>query len=132
MLNAPVYTQAASAGRHERGPGGDEPIRILVVDDHPVVRFGLIGLLTAQPDFQVVGEAGSCAEACDMIGKVHPDVVMLDLEMGDACGADALSRIREAYPQTPTIIFTAYDNDWRVVDAIRIGLQGYLMKGTPA
>ncbi len=132
MLNTHSSSLPAREGSGQVGEGTTAPIRILVVDDHPVVRFGLIGVLATQPDFQIVGEAGSCAEACAMVARLHPDVLMLDLEMGDAGGADALSRIRDLSPHLPVIIFTAYDNDWRVVEAVKIGLQGYLMKGTAA
>jgi DNA-binding NarL/FixJ family response regulator len=116
----------------DRSGGGDRRVRILVVDDHPVVRFGLCALLRSQPDFEVVGEAASCAEACEALAKAAPDVVILDLELGDANGAEALSRVRAVSPRVPVIVFTAHDNDWRVVEAVRVGLQGYLVKGTRA
>lgn len=119
--------------KHQSGNIGAQGarIRILVVDDHPVVRLGLVGLLNTQPDFDVVGEAQSCREACEKATALRPDVLLLDLEMDDACGADALSRLRDTDADLPTIVFTAYDNDWRVVEAVKIGLQGYLVKGTP-
>lgn len=111
--------------------GVNRPIRILVVDDHPVVRYGLVGLLSAEADFEVVGEAASCAECCEKISELSPDVVVLDLEMEDACGAEALTRVRNTDPDVRTIVYTAYDNDWRVVDAVKNGVDGYLMKETP-
>ena len=123
---------AANLGRDSGGvPSARQRIRIMIVDDHPVVRFGLMGLLSMQPDLEVIGEASSCGEACEKVRLLRPDLVILDLEMGDTCGADALSKVRETYPQLPTIVFTAHDNDWRIVEAVRIGLQGYLVKGTP-
>ena len=106
-------------------------IRILVVDDHPVVRFGLAGQLRAQPDFVVAGEASNCEECCRDLKSYAPDVVLLDLEMDDASGLEALSRLRSVDPSIPTIVFTAYGTDWRVVEAIKIGVQGYLMKRAP-
>ncbi len=109
----------------------NKQIRILVVDDHPVVRFGLSGQLRAQPDFIVAGEASNCEECCRNLKTYAPDVVLLDLEMEDASGLEALSRLRSVDASVPTIVFTAYGTDWRVVEAIKIGVQGYLMKKTP-
>jgi len=109
----------------------DKGIRILVADDHPVVRYGLVGHLSAQPDFDVVGEAESSADCLEKLASLSPDVVLLDLEMGDASGVEALSRLRDTYPDMPTIVYTAHGSDWRVVEAIRVGVEGYLMKDAP-
>jgi DNA-binding NarL/FixJ family response regulator len=102
-----------------------------VVDDHPVVRFGLIGQLRAQSDFMVVGEASNCEECCQLLQTCAPDVVLLDLELDDASGLDALIKLRSFEPDMPTIVYTAHGADWRVVEAIKIGVQGYLMKKAP-
>ena len=102
-----------------------------MVDDHPVVRYGLVGHLSAQPDFNVVGEAGSSADCLEKLVSLSPDVVLLDLEMGDASGMEALCSLRDIYPDIPTIVYTAHGGDWRVVEAIRIGVEGYLMKNAP-
>jgi len=109
----------------------NEQIRILVVDDHPVVRFGLAGQFRAQPDFTVAGEVSNCEECCRNLKSYAPDVVLLDLELDDASGLEALSKLRAVDPAIPTIVFTAYGTDWRVVEAIKIGVQGYLMKKAP-
>ena len=109
----------------------NKEIQILVVDDHPVVRYGLVGHLSVQPDFNVVGEAGSSADCLEKLASLSPDVVLLDLEMGDASGVEALSRLRDTYPDMPTIVYTAHGSDWRVVEAIRVGVEGYLMKDAP-
>ena len=106
-------------------------LKILVVDDHPVVRYGLVEQLRAEPDFVVVDEAANCAECCEKLRSKSPDVVILDLELGDASGLDALLKLRELDPDVPTIIYTAHGADWHVVEAIRIGVQGYLMKKAP-
>jgi len=87
--------------------------------------------LSAQPDFNVAGEAGSSADCLEKLASLSPDVVLLDLEMGDASGVEALSRLRDAYPDMPTIVYTAHGSDWRVVEAIRVGVEGYLMKDAP-
>lgn len=118
-------------GRQGESEQAGHRTRILVVDDHPVVRFGLSMLLGSQPDFDVVGEAGSCAAACDAITRLRPDLVILDIELEDARGTEALARLRKVHPKVPAVVFTARDSDWCVVDAIRTGLQGYVTKGTP-
>jgi len=113
-------------------PGATTPeIRVLVVDDHDVVRFGIVGLLNSEPNIVVVGEAQSSEESCVKIRSLKPDVVLLDLEMDDATGAESVIRLREIDPDVPIVIFTAYDNDWRVTDVIRNGIQGYLIKDAP-
>ena len=128
------------SGSGSRGPTPDgkhgcgsiqEEIQILVVDDHPVVRYGLVGHLSAQPDFTVVGEAESSADCLEKLASLSPDVVLLDLEMGDASGVEALCRLRDGYPDMPTIVYTSHGSDWRVVEAIRVGVEGYLMKDAP-
>jgi DNA-binding NarL/FixJ family response regulator len=107
------------------------PIRILVADDHPVVRDGLAAILGTQPDFAVVGEAGTGAEAVAQAAKLQPDVLLLDLEMPEMDGVAALGRLREVLPAVKVIVFTAFDTDERILAAVRAGAQGYLLKGAP-
>jgi DNA-binding NarL/FixJ family response regulator len=108
-----------------------EPIRILVADDHPIVREGLEAILSTQPDFAVVGEAGDGAEVVRRVEEVRPDVVLLDLEMPGMDGVEALSRLRKAMPETRVIVFTAFATDDRILAAVRAGARGYLLKGVP-
>lgn len=117
-------------GRGVHTPDNQQRIRVLVVDDHPVVRFGLAGLLAGQADLEVAGEADSCAGACLAIATCHPDVLLLDLGLEDACGAGALSAIRDRYPELQVIVFTAHEQEDVVLAAVSIGLHGYLVKGT--
>ena len=109
----------------------DRSIRILVVDDHPLLRDGLIAVLGTQPDFDVVGEAGSGAEAVSKAGELRPDVVMLDLEMPGMDGVEALELMRQDNPDARVIVFTAFDTDERILTAVQAGAQGYILKGAP-
>ncbi len=106
-------------------------IRILVADDHPIVRDGLVAVLNTQPDFAVVGEAGTGAEVVRRVAELAPDVLLLDLEMPEGDGVEALRRIQEQGATTRAIVFTAFDTDERILAAIRAGAQGYLLKGIP-
>lgn len=108
-----------------------EAIRILIVDDHPIVRDGLVAILSTQPDFAVVGESGDGAEAIRISRDLKPDVVLLDLEMPEMDGVEALQQMRKVCPAVRVIVLTAFDTDERIVGAVRAGAQGYLLKGTP-
>jgi DNA-binding NarL/FixJ family response regulator len=104
-------------------------IGILVVDDHPIVRQGLIASLEDEADFEVVGAAGSAEEALGLAAARRPDVVLLDLELPGVGGVEAIPRLAEASPASAVLIFTAYETDERVLGAIRAGARGYLLKG---
>jgi DNA-binding NarL/FixJ family response regulator len=106
-------------------------IRLLVVDDHPIVRDGLAAVLGTQPDLQVVGAAGDGLEAMRLVAQLRPDVLLLDLEMPNLDGVGVLRRLQAAGDATPAIVFTAFDTDERIVEAVRAGARGYLLKGAP-
>lgn len=108
-----------------------ETIHIIVVDDHPVVRDGLVAVLSTQPDFEVIGEASTGSDAVQMYGRLRPDVVLMDLEMPEMDGVAALAKMREVDQEARIIIFTAFDTDERILDAVRAGAVGYLLKGAP-
>jgi DNA-binding NarL/FixJ family response regulator len=108
-----------------------EPIRILVADDHPVVRDGLVAILSTQPDFLVVGEAGTGDDVVRQVAALRPDVVLLDLEMPGMDGVDALRALRARNDRVRVLVFTAFDTDDRILAAVRAGAQGYLLKGVP-
>jgi DNA-binding NarL/FixJ family response regulator len=107
-------------------------IRLLVVDDHPIVRQGLASALGDEPDFEVVGAVGSAREALELVGTVRPDLVLLDLELPGLSGVEAIPRLLATSPATKILVFTAYDTDEQVLEAIRSGASGYLLKGATA
>ena len=104
-------------------------IRIVVVDDHPIVRQGLVSALDDEPDFETVGSAGSAEGGLRLVERLQPDVTLLDLELPDMSGLDAIIQLRAVCPGAGVLIFTAYDTDERVLAAIRAGAKGYLLKG---
>jgi DNA-binding NarL/FixJ family response regulator len=108
-----------------------EPIRILLADDHPVVRDGLRGMLAGEDGFQVVGEAASGAEAVAVCDRERPDVVLMDLQMPEMDGATATAEITARFPETRVLVLTTYDTDADILRAVEAGATGYLLKDTP-
>lgn len=106
-------------------------IRILVADDHPVVRDGLVAILSTQPDFEVVGQAGNGLEVIQQVQTLNPDVILIDLEMPELDGVGALDTLRTKNTNVRAIVFTAFDTDERILAAVQAGAQGYLLKGAP-
>ena len=104
-------------------------IRVLIADDHPIVRQGLVSVLEDEDDLEVVGTAGTGREAVRMVGRLQPDVVLLDLEMPELDGVEAIPQLLAARAGLGILVFTAYDTDERVLGAIRAGARGYLLKG---
>jgi DNA-binding NarL/FixJ family response regulator len=106
-------------------------IRVLVVDDHPVVRSGLAGMLDVEDDVTVVGEAGDGEEAIVRVAALAPDVVLMDLRMPRLDGVGATSRIVAEHPGSRVLVLTTYDTDADIVRAVAAGATGYLLKDTP-
>jgi DNA-binding NarL/FixJ family response regulator len=109
----------------------EAPIRIVVADDHPVVRDGLVAMLRADPAFEIVGEAANGAEAVRLVEATAPHVLLLDLEMPGLDGVAVLRRLRESGSRTRAIVFTVFDTDERIIAAVEAGAKGYLLKGVP-
>ena len=106
-------------------------IRLLVVDDHPVVRAGMVAVLSEEADFEVVGEAANGAEALALVPRLMPDVVLMDLRMPVMDGADDTSRIVAQSDAPPVLVLTTYDTDADIVRAVEAGARGYLLKDAP-
>jgi DNA-binding NarL/FixJ family response regulator len=106
-------------------------VRVLVVDDHPVVRTGLRGMLAVDPGIEVIGEASSGAEALALVERDRPDVVMMDLRMPGMDGVAATASITERYPAVRVLVVTTYDTDTDILRAVEAGATGYLLKDTP-
>ena len=106
-------------------------IRILIADDHPIVREGMAAILSAQPDMELVGEAADGAQAVTLARQTRPDVILLDLEMPLKDGVTVIREVMEADLQTRILVLTSYGDDERVFPAIKSGALGYLLKDTP-
>lgn len=108
-----------------------DAITILIADDHPMFRFGMRARLSAEADFAVIGEAGSGDEAVTLVGRLAPDVVLMDLNLPGLNGIEATRAIREEHPQVAVLMVTMSDDD-SVFAAMRAGARGYLLKGADA
>ena len=106
-------------------------IRVIVADDHPIVRSGIVGLLSSADDIDVVGEAGNGAEAVALATRLSPDVVLMDLRMPGVGGAEATALILAARPDVRVVILTTYESDENILTAIEAGASGYLLKAAP-
>ncbi|MFF7249595.1 response regulator [Embleya sp. NPDC008237] len=106
-------------------------IRLLIADDHPVVREGLAGMLAAEADFEVVASVENGAQAVDRAAELRPDVVLMDLRMPGTDGVAATRRIVRELPGVHVLILTTYDTDGDIVRAVEAGATGYLLKDTP-
>jgi len=106
------------------------PIRILTVDDHPVVRDGIASLVGVQPDMTVIAEAANGRDAVQQFRTHRPDVTLMDIQMPEMNGLDALIAIRAEFPDARVIVLTTYEGDVHIVRALKAGAQGYLLKNT--
>jgi two-component system NarL family response regulator len=106
-------------------------IRVLIADDHAVVRLGLRALLEAQPDMEVVGDVADGRAAVEAFNTLHPDVLLVDLRMPVLGGRDVISTIRKTATEARIIVLTSFDGDEDVFRAVQAGARGYLLKGSP-
>ena len=123
---------AGSAGSHARGCGlMTKPIRVLVADDHMIVRTGIRHVLESEPGFEVVGEAANGADALALAAELLPDVVVLDISMPDVSGLELAARLRDT-GGTRVLILSMHNNAEYVLESVRAGAHGYLLKDTAA
>lgn len=106
------------------------PIRILLVDDHMLLREGVRAVVSTQTDMEIAGEASSGAEAIEAYARLQPDLVLMDLQMADMSGLEAITAIRTASPDARIIVLTTYSGDGRAIKALRAGAMGYLLKAS--
>jgi len=106
-------------------------VRVVVVDDHPVVRAGIVGLLAGEDDLEVVAEGSDGAEVLGLVEAHHPDVVLMDLRMPKVDGATATGRLLAAHPDVRVVVLTTYESDADILRAVEAGATGYLLKDTP-
>lgn len=108
-----------------------ERVRLLICDDHPIVRAGFEGILAGNQGFEVVGEAGNGREGVEMARRLRPDVVLMDLRMPEMEGVEAIGKIKAERPETQVLVLTTYDSDADILRAIEAGATGYLLKDAP-
>jgi DNA-binding NarL/FixJ family response regulator len=106
-------------------------LELVIADDHPVVRAGIRGMLSSQPDFSIVGEASNGDEAVDLVLRLQPDVLLLDLRMPGGGGLSAIRRLSDAAPNVRILVLTTYDSDADILPALDAGAIGYLLKDAP-
>ena len=109
----------------------NEKIKILIADDHPVVREGLATMLSRQGNIEVVGEAENGAVAIEKADSTRPDIILMDLRMPEVDGVEAMRRIKEAHPEINFIVLTTYNNDEYIFKGIEAGARAYLLKDSP-
>jgi DNA-binding NarL/FixJ family response regulator len=112
-------------------PEQSKIIKVLIVDDHPVVRFGLRTMLETEENIQVTGMAGSAKEALLEVQRIQPDVVLMDLRMPEMEGTEAIAELRRIQPDIRILVLTNYEADEDILRALQAGAMGYLLKNTP-
>jgi two-component system response regulator NreC len=106
-----------------------KPTRVVVVDDHTLIRQGMVGLLDRQADIEVVGEAGNGRDGIELVERLRPDVVLMDVAMPGISGLDATRELKSRLPDVPVIMLTIHDRDDYIFEALRAGAVGYVLKG---
>jgi DNA-binding NarL/FixJ family response regulator len=129
MKNPAMAVDLSCSGKRGFMSAGPSTIRIMTVDDHPLLRQGIAALIKTQPDMEVVAEASDGEEAIKQFRLHRPDVTMMDLQMPNVNGTEAISSIRSEFPDAKILVFSTYAGDIQVLHAIKAGARGYLLKG---
>jgi DNA-binding NarL/FixJ family response regulator len=108
-----------------------KPIGVLIVDDHPIMRFGIAAIINAQPDMEVLGQADTAAEALRLFEALQPELTLMDLRLPDRNGVEAIRAIQKRSPNARIIVLTTYEGDEDIHQALEAGARGYLIKGMP-
>jgi DNA-binding NarL/FixJ family response regulator len=106
-----------------------QPVRIVLADDHPMVRYGIAAVLADDPDVELAGDAGTGTELLNLVDRENPDVVLTDLVMPELTGIDAIRHLRARHPTLPVLVLSMHDDDESLFAALRAGANGYLVKG---
>jgi DNA-binding NarL/FixJ family response regulator len=109
----------------------EQKIRILICDDHPIMRFGIAAIIQSQPNMMVAAQAGTAAEAVRLFWEHRPDITLMDLRLPDKSGVEVIREVRRAAPQARFIVLTTYEGDEDIHQALEAGAMGYLIKGMP-
>lgn len=126
-MNAAMQQRSSSGAQT---PGQAQPIAVMIVDDHALLREGVRAVISTQPDMAVTGEAETGQAAIAEYQRLRPDIVLMDLQLPDMSGVDAITQIRAASPDARIIVLTTYAGDGRAIKALRAGAMGYLLKGS--
>src|SRR5262245_28674057 len=110
----------------------EHPVRILIADDHPVFRQGIVAVIESEPGMTVVAEAGNGREAVEQFRRHRPDVALIDLKMPELDGVGAITAIRQEFPGANVLVFTTFDRDEDIYRSVRAGAKSYLLKDAPA
>src|SRR5271165_1746200 len=129
MKNPAIAVDLTYSGRRGFMSTGRSAIRIMTVDDHPLLRQGIAALINSQPDMEMVAEACDGEEAIAQFRLHRPDVTLMDIQMPNVNGTEAISRIKSEFPDAKILVLSTYAGDVQVLRAIKAGARGYLMKG---
>src|SRR5215469_5459491 len=129
MKNPWIAVDLTCSGRREFMSTALNPIRIMAVDDHPLLRQGIAALVKTQPDMELIAEACDGEEAVAQFRAHQPDVTLMDLQMPNVNGTEAITRIRSEFPDAKILVLSTYSGDVQVLRAIKAGARGYLLKG---
>ncbi|MFC5183803.1 response regulator [Actinomadura harenae] len=130
-MTDPLATSGDATSGDAASSSSPRPVTLVIADDHPVVRHGLHSIFASSPDFAVLGEAADGPEAVELVARLDPDVVLMDLRMPGGGGVEAIEELSRRRVRTRVLVLTTYDTDSDTVAAIEAGATGYLLKDTP-